>query len=139
MGWMVRRSNPSGVRFSALVQTSPEAHPASCTLVTRSFPRGKERPGRDADTPQPLLVLWSRKSRAIPLLPLWAVWPVQSLSASARVHFAFFFLTLYSLLFIIMILFSCKDCAVYIVVSSLSSHVSPQVLPVAFHLTMLKA
>ena len=32
-------------------------------------------------TPQPLLVLWSRKSRAIPLLPLWAVRPVQSLSA----------------------------------------------------------
>ena len=94
MGWMVRRSNPSGVRFSALVQTSPEAHPASCTLVTRSFPRGKKRPGRDADTPQPLLVLWSRKSRAIPLLPLWAVWPVQSLSASARVHFAFFFFNL---------------------------------------------
>jgi len=23
----------------------------------------------------PLLVPWSRKSRAIPLLPLWAVWP----------------------------------------------------------------
>ena len=28
-------------------------------------------------TPHPLLVLWSRKGRAIPLLPLWAVWPVQ--------------------------------------------------------------
>ena len=25
-------------------------------------------------TPHPLLVPWSRKSRAIPLLPLWAVW-----------------------------------------------------------------
>ena len=43
-------------------------------------------------TPQPLLVLWSRKSRAIPLLPLWAVRPVQSLSACARVHFTFFIL-----------------------------------------------
>ena len=42
--------------------------------------RDKERPGRDADT-SPLLVPWSRKSRAIPLLPLWAVRPVQSLSA----------------------------------------------------------
>jgi len=31
--------------------------------------------------PHPLLVLWSRKSRAIPLLPLWAVRPVQDLSA----------------------------------------------------------
>jgi hypothetical protein len=40
------------------------------------FPRGKERPGRDAD-PSPLLVLWSWKSRAIRLLPLWAKWPVQ--------------------------------------------------------------
>ena len=28
-------------------------------------------------TPHPLLVPWSRKGRAIPLLPLWAVWPVQ--------------------------------------------------------------
>jgi len=28
-------------------------------------------------------------SRAIPLLPLWAVWPVQSLSACTRVHFTF--------------------------------------------------
>jgi len=42
----------------------------------------------DAD-PSPLLVLWSRKSRAIPLLPLWAVWPVQSLSACTTVHFTF--------------------------------------------------
>jgi hypothetical protein len=31
---------------------------------------------RDAD-PHPLLVLWSRKDRAIPLLPLWTVQPVQ--------------------------------------------------------------
>ena len=29
------------------------------------------------------------KSRAIPLLPLWAVQPVQSLSACTRVHFTF--------------------------------------------------
>ena len=30
-------------------------------------------------------------SRAIPLLPLWAVRPVQSLSACTRVHFTFYF------------------------------------------------
>jgi len=42
-------------------------------------------------TPHPLLVPWSRKSGAIPLLPLWAVWPVQSLSACTRVHFTFTF------------------------------------------------
>ena len=52
----------------------------------RVFPGGKERPGRDAD-PSPLLVPWSRKSRAIPLLSLWAVRLVQSLSACTRVHF----------------------------------------------------
>ena len=48
--------------------------------------QGKERPERDADH-SPLLVPWSRKSTAIPLLPLWAVRPVQSLSACTRVHF----------------------------------------------------
>jgi len=37
-------------------------------------------------TPHPLPVLWSWKSRAIPLLPLWAVRPVQSLSACTRVN-----------------------------------------------------
>ena len=42
-------------------------------------------------TPYPLLVLWSRKSRAIPLLLIWAVRPLQSLSACTRVHFTFFF------------------------------------------------
>ena len=72
-------------RFSATIQTGPGAHPASCKMGTGSFPGGKERPGRDAD-PSPLLVPWSSKSRAIPLLPLWAVRPVQSLSACTRVH-----------------------------------------------------
>jgi hypothetical protein len=37
------------------------------------------------------LYLWSWKSRAIPLFPLWAVWPVQSLSACTRVTFTFTF------------------------------------------------
>ena len=36
-------------RFSAPVQTGPEAHPASCTMGTGSFTRGKERPMRNAD------------------------------------------------------------------------------------------
>jgi hypothetical protein len=52
----------------------------------RVFSGGKERPGRDA-APHPLLVLWSRKSRTIPLLPLWTIRPVQSLSACTRVYF----------------------------------------------------
>jgi hypothetical protein len=49
-----------GVKFFAPVQTGPGAHPASCTVGTKSFPGGKERPGRDAD-PSPLLVSWSKK------------------------------------------------------------------------------
>jgi len=71
---------PVGARFSAPVQTGPGAHSASCAMGTGSFPGVKC--GRSVTlTPHPLLVPWSRKSRAIPLLPIWAVQPVQSLSA----------------------------------------------------------
>jgi len=41
-------------------------------------------------TPHALLVPWSRKSRAIPLLPLWAVRPVQSFSDCTTVRLTFF-------------------------------------------------
>ena len=41
-----------GERFSAPVQTGPEAHPASCTVGTGSF-QGVKRPGRGADYPPP--------------------------------------------------------------------------------------
>ena len=81
------------VRFSAPVQTGPGAHPASCRMGTGSFPGGKGRPRREAD-PSPLLVPWSWRDRAIPLLPLWAVRPVQSLSACTRVHFILIYFTL---------------------------------------------
>jgi hypothetical protein len=60
-----------GARFIAHVQTSPGAHPASCTVGTGSFP-GAKWPGRGGDHP-PLLAPRSRMSRAIPLLPLWPV------------------------------------------------------------------
>jgi len=43
-------------------------------------------------TPHPLLVPWTWKGRAIPLIPLWAVRPVQSLSACTRGHFTLPFL-----------------------------------------------
>jgi len=66
----------------------PGAHPASRTMGTGSFLGVKSGRGV-THTPQPLLVPWSIKNRAIPLLPLWAVWPVQSLSACTRVHFLF--------------------------------------------------
>ena len=75
-----------GARFSAPVQTGPGAHPASCTMGTGSFPGVKSGRGVTL-TSHPLLVPRSRKGRAIPLLPLWAVRPVQSLSACTRVHF----------------------------------------------------
>jgi hypothetical protein len=52
------------------------------------FPGGKEWPGHNAD-PSPLPVPWPWKSRAIPVLPLWAIQPVQSLSACTRVHFTY--------------------------------------------------
>jgi hypothetical protein len=41
---------PVEARFSAHVQSGPEAHPASCTVGTGSFP-GVKRPGRGVDHP----------------------------------------------------------------------------------------
>jgi hypothetical protein len=75
-----------GVRFSAFVQTGPGTHPASCTTGTGSFSGVKSGRGVTL-TLHPLLVPWSRKSRAIPVLPLWVVRPVQSFSACTSVHF----------------------------------------------------
>ena len=75
-----------GARFSAPVQTIPGAHSASCTTGTGSFPGVKS--GRGVTLiPHPLLVPWSWKVRAIPVLLVWAVRPVQSLSDCIRVHF----------------------------------------------------
>ena len=82
--------SPWGARFSAPVQTGPGAHPASCTMGTGTFPGIKSGRGMTL-TPHPLLVPWSWKGRAIPLLPLWAVRAVQSPSACTRVHFTFYF------------------------------------------------
>jgi len=55
-----------GARFSAPEQTGPGAHPASCKMGTGSFPGVKSGRGVTLTT-HPLLVSWSRKSRAIPL------------------------------------------------------------------------
>jgi hypothetical protein len=61
-----------GVRFSAPVQTSPGAHPASCTTGTGSFP-GVECGRGVTLTPHPILVPRSKKqSTAIPPLSLRA-------------------------------------------------------------------
>ena len=53
------------------VQTDPGAHLASCTMGTGSFPGVKYGRGVLLTT-QPLLVPRSWKTRAIPLLTLWA-------------------------------------------------------------------
>ena len=82
---------PVGSRFSAPVQTGPGPHPTSCTMGTGSFLGVKSSWGMML-TPHPILGPWSWMSRAIPLLSLWAIWPVQSLSACTRVHFIFFYL-----------------------------------------------
>jgi hypothetical protein len=50
------RSLAGAEDFSSIlcVQTGSEAHPASCTMDTGGpFPRGKARPGRDADHSPP--------------------------------------------------------------------------------------
>jgi hypothetical protein len=77
-----------GARFSAAARTGPGANQTPVQWVP-GLSRGKKRPGRDGD-PSPLLVPWSLKGRAIPLLPLRVVRPVQSLSACTGVHFTFF-------------------------------------------------
>jgi len=66
-------------------KTVPITGIASCAMGTGSFPGVKSGRGVTL-TPHPLLGSWSRKSIATPLLPLWVVRPVQSLSACTRVH-----------------------------------------------------
>ena len=87
-GWTVRGSNPGGGEIFRTCPDWPWSPPTLLYNGYRVFPGGKERPGRDAD-PSPLLVPRSWKGRAIPLLTLRAVRPVQSLSACKRVTFTF--------------------------------------------------
>ena len=81
MGWTVRGSNPGGDEIFCTCPDWPWG-PPNLYNGYRVFPGGKQRPGRDA-----LLVPWSWKGRTIPLLPPWAVRPVQSFSACTRVTF----------------------------------------------------
>ena len=89
-GWTVRGSNPGRGEIFRNCSDRPWGLPSLLYNGYRVFPGGKERPRRYAD-PSTLLVPWSRRSIAIRLLPLWAVRPVQSLSACTRVHFTFAF------------------------------------------------
>jgi hypothetical protein len=70
-----------GARFSASVQTGPGAHPAFYTLGTGSFP-GAKGSGFGVDH-SPHLAPMLKKSRSIPLLPIWPF------VACYRVKFAF--------------------------------------------------
>ena len=70
------RAGRSGIesrwgRHFPLVHIGPVAHPASCKMGTESFPGVKCGRGVLMNT-HPLLMPWSRKSRAIPLPTLWA-------------------------------------------------------------------
>jgi len=81
-GWTVRDRIPGGRDFPP-VQTGPGAHPASCKMVTGSFPR--VQCGRGVLlTNHPLLVPQSWKSRAIPLPTLWGTPDLY------REHFTFY-------------------------------------------------
>ena len=82
------KSRWAGGDISRTCPDQPWGPPSLLYNGFRVFPGGKEQPGRDAD-PSHLLVPWSWKGRAIPLLPLWAVQPVQSLSTCTRVTFTF--------------------------------------------------
>ena len=61
-------SNPGGGEIFRTCPDQPWGPPSLLYNGYRIFPGGKERAGRDADL-SPLLVPWSRKGRAIPLLP----------------------------------------------------------------------
>ena len=67
-------------RFSAPVQSVTGAHTAHSTVDTGAF-LGVNTDRGVRLNPHSLLVPWARKSRAIPLLPLWTERPVQTLSA----------------------------------------------------------
>jgi hypothetical protein len=81
-------SNPCGGEIFRTCPDRPWCPPSLLYNGYRVFP-GVKSARSVTLTPNPLLVPWSWKSRAIPLLPLWAVRPVQGLRACTRLHFTF--------------------------------------------------
>ena len=61
---------PLGARLSASVQTGPGTHSASCTMGSGSFPGGKERTGRDADSSPPSSAVIKKEQSCISTLPM---------------------------------------------------------------------
>ena len=80
MGWKARGSNPSEGEIFRTCSYWPWGPPSFLYNGYQVFPGVKSGRGVML-TPHPLLVPWSRKSIGLPLLPLWAIRPVQSLSA----------------------------------------------------------
>ena len=89
-GLDVPESNPCGGEIFRACPDRLWGPPSFLYNGYRVFPGVKSGRGV-TPTPHPLLVPWSWKGRALPLLPQWAVQPVQSLSACTRVHFTFTF------------------------------------------------
>jgi hypothetical protein len=63
------------VRFSAPVQTGPEAHPASSKMSTESFP-GVKRPGNGVDHPPPSSAEVKERVELYLYSPSGSSWPV---------------------------------------------------------------
>jgi hypothetical protein len=84
-GWTVRGSNCGGGKIFRTCPDRSWGPPSSCTMDTGSFPGVNSDRGVTL-TPHPLPVLWSFKGCRIPPLGVWAVGPVQSLSACSSVH-----------------------------------------------------
>jgi hypothetical protein len=78
-----------GARFSAPVQTGPGAHPASCTMGTRSFQGVKSGWGMTLTT-HPLLVPRSKNRVELYLYSHYG--PCTEPQCLYRVHFTFAFL-----------------------------------------------
>ena len=66
---------PVGKRFSAPVQTGPQAHPASYTIGTGSFP-GAKRPGRGVHHPPPSSAEVKENVQLFIYAPSRPSWPV---------------------------------------------------------------
>ena len=87
----LRGSNPSGGEIFRTCPDRPWGPPIFLYNGYRVFLGGKERPGRDADPSPPSSVVGHEKVELYLYSPLWAVRPVQSLSACTRVTFTFTF------------------------------------------------
>jgi len=86
---MVQGLNPSGGEIFCTCPDQPWGPPSLLYNGYWDFPRGKERSGCDADLSPPSSAVGHERVELYLYSPVWAVWPVQSLSACTRVHFTF--------------------------------------------------